>query len=153
MRTARLSTVSQHALLGGTCPGDSYPGGVPAWGVCLPREVYLLRRDVPAQGSGGVPAGGGVPAQGGVPAWEVYLPRGVYLSRREVPAQVLPPLWTEWQTGTKILPYPKLRLRAVIKRWVTVSKVKTVKNIKAIHGKNFAGHNRNILLILCRRNL
>ena len=24
-----------------------------------------------------------------------------------------PPLWTEWQTGVKILPYPKLRLRAV----------------------------------------
>ena len=25
-----------------------------------------------------------------------------------------PPLWTEWQTGAKILPCPKLRLRAVI---------------------------------------
>ena len=25
-----------------------------------------------------------------------------------------PPLWTEWQTGVKILPCPKLRLRAVI---------------------------------------
>ena len=57
MRTARLLTVSQHALLG---------RGVPAWG-CTCR--------------GGVPAGGGVPFQG------VYLPRGsvpargVYLPR------------------------------------------------------------------------
>ena len=32
----------------------------------------------------------------------------------------MPPLWTEWQTGVKILPCPKLRLRAVIMS-VTVS--------------------------------
>ena len=30
-----------------------------------------------------------------------------------------PPLWTEWQTGAKILPCPKLRLRAVMwtRKW------------------------------------
>ena len=67
MRTARLLTVSQHALL----------GGVPARGVCICQ--------------------GGVPVQGGVPAQEgVYLPggtcpgRGVYLPG-SVPAQVPPP--------------------------------------------------------------
>ena len=49
MRTARLLTISQHALLGGvTCLGE-----------------------VPAQGAGGVPAKGGVPALG------VNLPGGV----------------------------------------------------------------------------
>ena len=45
MRTARLWTISQHAL----------PGGVPAWG-CTCLGVYL---------PGGVPAWGGVPARGG----------------------------------------------------------------------------------------
>ena len=29
------------------------------------------------------------------------------------PDQAPPSLWTEWQTGVKILPCPKLRLRAV----------------------------------------
>ena len=79
-------------------------GGVPAWGVYLPRRgVYL---------PGGVPSPGGVPAQEGVylPRRGVYLPRrGVYLpggctwSRGftcpggvpgpgGVPAQVLPPV-------------------------------------------------------------
>ena len=80
MRTAHLLTISQHALLGGTCPGVYLPGVyLPGWCTCL----------------------------GGVPA------RGVYLSRG-VPPQVPPhPLWTEWQTGAKILPCPKLRLRVV----------------------------------------
>ena len=32
---------------------------------------------------------------------------------RHPPDQPPPPLWTEWQTGVKILPCPKLRLRAV----------------------------------------
>ena len=66
MRTARLLTVSQHAL-----------PGVPAGGCALPG-VYLPRGctcpgGVPAQGGvparGGVPAQGDVPAHGGVPAW------------------------------------------------------------------------------------
>ena len=60
-------------------------------------------------------------APGGVPAPRVYLPRrctcpglGVYLPRvGSVPAQGVylsryPPLWTECQTGAKILPCPKL---------------------------------------------
>ena len=54
MRTARLLTVFQHALLGGcTCRG-----------MYLPRGVYLPRGGVPARGYllGGVPTGG-VPAQ------------------------------------------------------------------------------------------
>ena len=63
---------------------------------------------------------GGVYLLGGVPAWGVYLPGGTCPGRGctchgGVPAQVLP-LWTEWQTGAKILPCPKLRLRAVIKQ-------------------------------------
>ena len=88
---------------GGWGPG---PGGVPGPG------VYLFGGGVPGPGgtwSGGctwsgrhlvwegVPGlGGGVPGPGGVPG------------------QVLP-RWTEWQTGVKLLPCPKLRLRAVIK--------------------------------------
>ena len=80
MRTDRLLTVSQHALLRGVY----LPGEVPVQGVYLP---------------------------GGCTCPGVYLPGEVYLLG--VPGQVLP-LWTEWQTGAKILPCPKLRLRAVI---------------------------------------
>ena len=53
MRTDRLLTVSQHALLVGVVPaqGVYLPGGVYlARGVYLPRGVYLAR-------------GGGLPAQ------------------------------------------------------------------------------------------
>ena len=85
--------------------------GVPA-GVYLPRGCTFLGVYLP----GGVPARG-VPAGGGVPAWGV--PAGGVPVQGGVPAQggYLPrysPLWTEWQTGAKILPCPKLRLRAVI---------------------------------------
>ena len=65
MRTARLLTVSQHALQ-----------------------------------AGGVPASGGCSCQVGCTCRGRYLPR-------------YSQLWTEWQTGAKILPWPKLRLRAV----------------------------------------
>ena len=81
MRTARLLTVSQHALKGEGVPTQGYlprdsvsaqgqctcPGGwdVPAWG----REC-TCHWGVPARG---IPAHGGVPAQG-VPA-RGYLPR------------------------------------------------------------------------------
>ena len=81
MHTARLLTISQHALPGGIpaqgvyLPGGcTCLGGVPVWEVymprgwctCLggctcPRGVYLTK--------GGVPTQGGVPAQGGVPTW------------------------------------------------------------------------------------
>ena len=127
MRTVRLLTVSQHAL-----PGVYLPGGVPVWGVYLPGGTCL--GGVPAWGvylPGGCTCLGGVPARGCLPGGmypqSVYLPggvpargepaQGVYLPRgctcRGVPAQVLPPLWTEWETGKKILPCPKLRLWAV----------------------------------------
>ena len=43
---------------------------------------------------GGLPGRGGSPWQGGIPACTEADP---------------PPLWTEWQTGIKILPWPKLR--------------------------------------------
>ena len=53
MRTARLLTVSQHALMGGV-PALRYTclGGVPAWGMYLPRGMYLCTCPE------GVPAGG-----------------------------------------------------------------------------------------------
>ena len=85
---------------GGTCPGgEPAQGGEPAWGY-LPRGVYLPREDIPARGC---------TCLGGVPAWGCTCPGGwgVYLLRYS-------PLWTEWQTGAKILPCPRLRLRAVI---------------------------------------
>ena len=63
---------------------------------------------------GGVPAGGWTCPVGGVPAWGCTCLGcvctclgGVYLPRYS-------PLWTERQTSAKILPFPKLRLRAVI---------------------------------------
>ena len=117
IRTARLLTVTQHALLGVylpggcTCLGGTFQG-IPAQGVCTCP--------------GGVPAWGGLPAwgvpsrgylpRGDVPARGVYLPRG-YLPRLPPPSEqnpgYPPPQWTEWQIGEKILPCPKLRLRAV----------------------------------------
>ena len=95
---------------------------------CVPPACCPYLPDLPAcTALGGVSAWGGVPARGVYlpewgTCWGVYLPRGctcpgVYLPRGVpawgVPAQVLSPLWTEWQTGAKILPGPKLRLRAV----------------------------------------
>ena len=97
MRTARLLTVFQHALLGG--------GYLPGGGRCTCLGVYLLGEEG-CTCLGGVPAQGDVPVQGDVPAQGVYLPRGctfpgVYLPRgctfpggvpaRGVPVQVLHP--------------------------------------------------------------
>ena len=86
-------------------------GGVPDPGGCTWSRggVYLVR--------------GGVPGPRGVYLiWGVYLVPGVYLVWGGVPGPgggtwfqggVYPvrysPLWTEWQTGVKILPWPKLR--------------------------------------------
>ena len=142
MRTARLLPVSpsMHCSRGCTwswgctCPEGGVPApgavpargrtsleGVPAWGVYLPGGVCILG-GVPAWGCtclgvylvlGGYLLLGDVPARGVAPAWGgCTCPRGVPACG--VPTQV-PPLWTEWQTGVKILPCPKLRLRAVIK--------------------------------------
>ena len=144
MRTARLLPVSpsMHCsekwgvpAQGFTCPAE---GVVPAQGVYLSGGMYLHRGCTcpggePAQG-GVVPAqGGGVPAQrGGVPAQGVvYLPRG-YLTRgcthpgdvpaQGVPGQVLPPPHEQnsWHKLLKISLCPKLHLRAVNIRYVTI---------------------------------
>ena len=77
MRTARLLTVSQHAL---------WQGGVPARGVYLPGGctylgVYLPRWYLPR----GCTCLGVVPAQWGVPAWG-----SVFTCPGGVPAQVPP---------------------------------------------------------------
>ena len=96
MRTARTLTVSPSMLcLGGVCsrgcvPGVFASGGVcsrrvSAPGGCLLRGVCLLPEGLLLGGGGGIPA-----------------------------CSEADPLWTEWQTGAKILPCPKLRFRAVI---------------------------------------
>ena len=85
LHTARSLTVSLSTLYSGG-------GGMPAWsGGGMP-------------GAGGCLVPGGLPGPGGVPAW----------SGGGIPActEVDPPR-TEWQTGAKILPCPKLRLRAI----------------------------------------
>ena len=62
-------------------------------------------------------------------------PVGGALSRRWVVSQhalkQTPPLWTEWQTGVKILPCPRLRLRAIMNQYTGVSfpMNKTMQNI------------------------
>ena len=83
--TQRGVWVSRGCLPRGCLPGE----GASAWGWCLPRGVY--------------PGG------------------GVYTSLNPEADTSLPhcvlghiPLWTEWQTGVKTLPCPKLRLWAVI---------------------------------------
>ena len=112
MRTARLLSVSPGMqcsrgvyLHGGcTCPLVAHisqhamlPGGVPAWGVYLPRGmslpggVYLPGGCVPARGvylpEGYLPRGGGVhlPRGGVCTCWGVYLPRRMHLPRYSPP--------------------------------------------------------------------
>ena len=85
-------------------------------GVYLPRGVCLPRRctctgGVPAQGVY-LPGGSGVPAQGGVPVQGGTCPGRVYLPGGYLPAS--PHGQNSWHTLLKILPCPKLRLRAVI---------------------------------------
>ena len=88
LHTARLLTISQHALWprGCTCPR----GGVPAWGY-LPGGCTCLG-GVPAQGVVYLPRGYllGVYLPGGVPAQGVYL-LGVYLPGVYLPGGV--PAW------------------------------------------------------------
>ena len=98
MHTARLLPVcpSMHCsgvylVLGGYLPE----------GVLGPGGMYLVL--------GGVPARGGT-CQGSVPARGVYLPGG-YLPRYFHPCGQ-----NSWHTLLKILPCPKLRLRAVTKQ-------------------------------------
>ena len=72
----------------------------------------------------GVPDPVGVCQRGCVPvgitwSWGMVCQRGVCQRRGWYPIMHWgrPPLWTEWQTGVKILPCPKLRLRAVKTTW------------------------------------
>ena len=93
---------------GGVVPawrgGVHLPGGCTCLGECICLGVVPAQGGVPVQG--GVPAGGvpaqGVPAQGGVPARGCTCQGGVP-ARGGCTCQVPPP-WTEWQTGVKILP-------------------------------------------------
>ena len=111
MRTAHALTVSPSML----CAGGCLFWGVSAWGGSA--------RGVSAQGVSarrcllrGVSAWGGF-CSGGYPS--------MHWGR--------PPLWTEWQTGAKILPCLKLRLRAVKISFFIVYefiKVKRVNNWK-----------------------
>ena len=82
---------------GGVCSqGASAPrGGVYSGGVC----------------SRGMSAPGGVCSQGCLLLRGVSAPGGVCLSAcwDTTPREQTPPLWTEWQTGAKILPWPQLR--------------------------------------------
>ena len=143
MPTAHLLPVSpsMHCSRGGcTCQwGVPAQEGVPAWG-CTCWGVYLLGVYLP--GEGNLPWG--CTCQGGTCPGGVYLPRGctcqeVYLSggctcQRGVPAQVLPP-WTEWQTGAKVLPCPKLRLR-VVKIWTPLCLAPPPRDLPLIAERN-----------------
>ena len=115
---------------GGTCPG--VPWGVLAWGV--PVQGGTCPGGLPAHGGaclgqGGTCPGGWVPVQGvscdlSHHAFDVtyMLPPHQQSVSTSAAAYIVwprcmlgynPPLWTEWQTGAKILPCPKLRLRVV----------------------------------------
>ena len=76
------------------------PARLPYAGICFPGGggTCLVQGGCTCLVPGGVPG----------PGESVPGPGGVYLVRYS------PPPWTEWQTGVKILPCPKLRLRAVI---------------------------------------
>ena len=83
------------------------------------RALTVSRRMLCSGGWGLVPRGGRSGPRGRlVPEW-VWSQRGVWSQGVSCDLQGIlgyhPPLWTEWQTGIKILPCPKLRLRAVMK--------------------------------------
>ena len=66
----------------------------------------------------------------------------------------MPPLWTEWQTGVKILPCPKLRLRAVITRKIFLKMYnrtvcKRIEEISSNWKKIFESSLQLVLLIKC----
>ena len=86
-------------LLLGVPPSWGPPsGGVPpSWAISLPGGASFLGGLL----QGGVSLLGGSPCQGSLPP-----SRGV-VSQHAL--RQTPPLWTEWQTGVKILPCPKLR--------------------------------------------
>ena len=90
MRIARSLIVSPYLIVSHTCPPGSNHAHPPAATTHPPsNHTPLEQASVP-------------------PPWE----------QPHTPPQEQPrthPLWTEWQTGVKILPCPKLRLRAVIK--------------------------------------
>ena len=60
---------------------------------------------------------------GGVSSWGVSALGGVPGPRGCTWSGTPPSLWTEWHTLLKILPCPKLRLRAVTSRWSVVFRV------------------------------
>ena len=115
MRTARLLPVSPSMHCS---RGVSLPGGVPAWGVYLPRGVHLPRGPYLPRGvctcSVGCTCLGVCTCLGGVPVWGCTCPGGMYLPGGE-PAKVLPSCEKNSRhTLLKILPCRKLRLRTVI---------------------------------------
>ena len=120
MITAHLLTVPQHALAGCICGGCTCPGGVPAGG--------YLRGGVPAWV---VPAQG-VNQPGGVPT------RGCTCPGVTCPGT--PPCEQYDRQVAKILPCPKLRLRAVI----IVTLVRNANFVFLVISENLEGlhHNR-----------
>ena len=112
MHTARVLTVSPSMLCTGGVSALVYllPGDVCSWGVYLVPEGCLLP--------------GGVPGPRVVCSWGVYLVLGGVTGSRGClllggcllpgACQVLPPCEQNDKQVQKILPCPKLRLRAVI---------------------------------------
>ena len=113
MRTARLLTVSQHALCMGVCiQACTGQGGVSPGGVCpgryLPRRVSAQRGVCP----GGICPGGVSAGEKGIVARGRCVADTPSSPADTCPGQTLagqiPPwadtLWTEWQTGVKTLP-------------------------------------------------
>ena len=111
MRTTTLLTIGGR----GVCPGGCLPRG------CLPRGVSA--QGVSAWGCV-CPGGRGWSCDLSHHAFDVTCmppPHQLSVSTCTDPYIVWPgcmlgytPLWTEWQTGAKILPCPKIRLRVVI---------------------------------------
>ena len=107
---------------GGVCSGGSAPGGclVSGRGVSAPGGVCsggcmlwggLVLGGVCLSWGGSLLPGEGCLLQG-VCSWGVSGPGGCLLvGGVGIPActEADPPLWTEWQTGVKILPWPQLR--------------------------------------------
>ena len=132
MSTGRLLTVwgGGEGLpnLEGLHPGRSaQPGGGGVWPTRRGMHLGVLP-DPRGYASGGLHRGylhgGGLPnlegnLHPGMTAWGVCiqgglptpLPRSAYVGVGQTPL----PLWTEWHTGVKTLPCPKLRLRTVIR--------------------------------------
>ena len=89
-----------------TPPGHVHPLATHATRPCMPPRYAHPLRHAPPRHTQSL----GTHAPPAMRAPRPHMPQAMHVP---IPPSHIPPPWTEWQTGIKILPCPKLRLQAV----------------------------------------